>query len=138
MRRHSIVVAAALFAAQVAAAKCPYSACYAITFDTLECVVENDINDSFPGARLKIKPLKIREVACGPDYPLLLKDKEIPGQVEKATEYFYQLYSRDSCGPFRGKSVTMFLERECCDTTPATGACAKRVPTLKDLPPWAQ
>ena len=137
MRRHSIVVAV-LFAAQAAVAKCPYSPCYAITFDTLECVAENDINDSFPGARLKIKPLKVREVACGPDYSLLLKNNDIPEQVAKTSEYFYHLYSRDSCGAFRGRTVTMFLERECCDTVPATGACAKRVQSLKDLPPWAQ
>ena len=138
MRRHSIVVAVLTVATQGAMAKCPYSPCFAITFDTLECIDENEINDSFPGARLKIKPLKIREVACGPDYPLLLKDKEPPAQVAKASEYFYHLYSRDPCGSFRNRPVTMFLERECCDTVPATGACAKNVQSLKDLPPWAQ
>lgn len=135
---NALVIAAIAFLAQEAAAACIYTPCFAITFETLECKAEDDINDIFRGARLKIKPRRIREVACDPDHPDLSNDKARFAQVEKSSEYFYHLDSRDSCAVFRGKRPTLFLQRECCDTLPAEGACAKGVQTLKDLPPWAQ
>jgi hypothetical protein len=137
MRRHSALGALLLCMNIGAWAKCPYRPCYAVTFDTLQCTAENEVNDTFPGAHLRIKPSKIREVACGPTYPMR-PDNETSERVANTSDYFYHLYSPDPCASFRNRSVTMFLEFECCDTVPAEGACAKKVQTLKDLPPWAQ
>lgn len=128
----SVLFVAVVVACDVAGASCPARSCFAITFETLGCKAENDVNNRYPGARLTVKPLELKEVACDPD--ARLRNDAPPAA---ATEYYYQVWSGDPCRAF-GKPVTLFIPDRCCDTIPLTDSCTIKERVLQDLPPWAQ
>jgi hypothetical protein len=138
MRHLQIILLSAFLTPGMVMAKCPPSPCYAITFETTTCVPNIDVEESFPGARLSIKPLGIREVSCIPEARLFLKPGEVPTRIAELKDYYYQVWSHQPCRPFGAKPVTLFLSARCCDTKPHKGECTVKTPVLKDLPPWAQ
>lgn len=134
---HSPAFAALLALSEIAGASCVRQPCYALTFETLSCKAETDVENRYPGARITVKPLRLREVACMPDYPLLLNSQPPPTDVVTATNYYYHVWSHEPCLAFR-KPVTLFVSDRCCDVVPPSGECTIKEPVLKDLPPWAQ
>jgi len=83
----------------------------------------------FPGARLKIKPLKIAKCLMAPLAHSFQRYRP-SGRRREASEYFYTSIA-DPVAPSGKRVGHAILGARCCDHSSAGRACAKNVQTLK-------
>ena len=111
--------------ATAAGASCQYPAAYfEISGQVQNC--REISKDDQPFLQLTFDAPDVRETPCaGPTRDAIGTEvQDLRANFASKTRFFVSGWHQKSCSPFDGKSFRGTFEELCCDTVPATGACA--------------